>query len=321
MKDTTSTMADNMPPPPFKLERESTLMPSEFLERLSASTRSRKSSAARSAASSAARSAARRSRNDRHSASVRVSRQPMDHVNSRFTYENDYEKMLHHSNSVSYYNQHFGDDNTELNSSSRFYDANLQMASIGEQENIYRDTERTYPQDPYLINTSPRNMNYSIATPPTSMSIRDLMEPLEDWNAKDSIKEKKYAVLPSIGKTPSPTKPDATSHNSNNSGLSNYSYSNQLDYGRDRMEQEADFFADFRINTSEVHATPRQNPLPPIESIKMSQSGVFPKEDNSYLQQLNAMKQSYKNNNFQGIDSLNARQMSGKQKKKPFKYL
>lgn len=314
MKDTTSTMADNMPPPPFKLERESTLMPSEFRERLSASTRSRKSSAARSAASSVARSAARRSRNDRHSASVRVSRQSMDHVNSRFSYENDYDKMLQHSNSISYYNQHFGDNNIELNSSSRFYDANHQMASIGEQENIYRDM-----QDPYSFKTSPRSMNYSIKTPPTSMSIGDLMEPLEDWNTKDTIKEKKYAVLPSIGKSPSPTKTD--SHNSNNSKLSHYSYSNQLDYGRDRMEQEADFFADFRINTSEVHATPRQNPLPPIESIRMSQNGVFPKEDNTYLQQLNAMKQSYGNNNFQGIDSLNARQMSGKQKKKSFKYL
>ena len=306
-------MADNMPPPPFKLEREITLMPSEFRERLSASTRSRKSSAARSAASSAARSAARR-RNDRHSASIRAHRQSMDYVNSRYIYENDYGNMPYHGHNNSIYNQHFGEDNAELNSSSRFYEGNLQMASIGEQENTYRGTDHQY--------SPTRNMSYSIKTPPTSMSIRDLMEPLEDWNAKDAIKEKKYAVLPSIGKTPSPVKSDANLHNSNNSESANYSYSNQLDYGRDRMEQEADFFADFRINTSEVHATPRQNPLPPIESMKKAQNGGLAKEENSCLQQLNAMKQSYmNNNNFQGIDSLNARQMSGKQKKKHFKYL
>ena len=303
MKDTTSAMADNMPPPPFKLERELTLMPSEFRERLSASTRSRKSSAARSAA--------RRSRNDRHSASTRVSRPSMDHVNSRYMYGHDYD------NDNIMYNHGFTNNNTELDSSSRFYDANRQMVSIGEQENIYKEMEHAYS-----IKTPATNMNYSIKTPPTSMSVRDLMEPLEDWNAKGTIKEKKYAVLPSIGKrTPSPTKTDTTLHNSNDSKLSNYSYSNQLDYGRDKMEQEADFFADFRINTSQVQATPRQNPLPPIESIKSSQNGEFPNEDNTYLQQLNAMKQTYNNNEFLGIDSMNARQMSGKQKKKSFKYL
>ena len=234
MKDTTTAMANDMPPP-FKLERELTLMPNEFRERLSASTRSRKSSAARSAV--------KRTRNERHSATG-VSKPASGNSNSRYTYKNDYDFILRHNND---YNKGFQDESTELVSSSCYIDASHHhMTSIGEHENLFNQMERAY----------------SIKTPPTNMHIHDLMEPLDDWPGVETIKEKKYAVLPSINKqTPSPTKSDVTLSAISQSP-SHCSYSNQFDYGRDRMEQEADFFADYRINSSVIHATPRQNPLP-----------------------------------------------------------
>lgn len=295
MKDSTTIMENNMPPPPFKLERELTLMPSEFRERLSASTRSRKSSAARSAA--------RRSRNERHSA-THISKPNFENSNARYSYQNDND-FVHQHNNDNIYKQEFYDENQELNSSSRYYDASHQMTSIGEQENLFEQMERAY----------------SIKTPPINMHMRDLIEPLEDWNNVESIKEKKYPVLPSIGKQPSsPAKSDVTLNNSLSSHLSHNSYSNQLDYGRDKMEQEADFFADYRINTSLVQATPRQNPLPPIESRKSSINGDYSKYDSLHARQVSAGRPAHNNHDFLGLDSMNARQMSGRHKKKSFKF-
>ena len=288
MKDIASAMANDMPPPPFKLERELTLMPNEFRERLSASTRSRKSSAARSAAN--------RARMGRHSAS-RVTKPLSGQSNSRYTYNNDYDFSLRHNND---YNEVFHGNTNELISSSSYIDASNHMTSIGEHEHILQEMERAY----------------SIKTPPTNMLIHDLMEPLEDWPGGDTIKEKKYTVLPSINKpTPSPTKSDVTLSSLTST---QYSVGNQLDYGRDRMEQEADFFADYRINSSVIHATPRQNPLPPIPIESKKSQTECP-----HTRQVSAGKSSYNNYNSLGlpVDSLNARQMSGRHKKKNFKYV
>lgn len=306
MKDTTSMMANDMPPPPFKLERELTLMPNEFRERLSASTRSRKSSAARSAV--------RRSRHERHSAAPRVSKPPTVYGSSRHTYINDYNNIVQRSKDNMYnnnnshdnvYNQSLQYEDTELQNSGKYYDANHKVMSFGEQETLFNTMERAY----------------SIKTPPTNMNIHDLTEPpLDDWNSNEVIKEKKYAVLPSIGKqTPSPTKSDVILHNPVDSLSSHYSYSNQLDYGRSRMEQEADFFADFRVNTSVVQATPRQNPLPPIDSKKNPQNGEFSTEEKAHLKH-SAGKVAQNHHDFLGLESMNARQMSGRHRKKSFKY-
>lgn len=91
---------------------------------------------------------------------------------------------------------------------------------------------------------------------PVNLNLRDIMEPLDEWSRVQSgIRERKYPVLPKIGKM------KKESGKKQNYDMVNY---NQLDYTREKMENEADFFSDYRINTSRVKETPRQNPLPPI---------------------------------------------------------
>ncbi|KAK3589798.1 hypothetical protein CHS0354_015801 [Potamilus streckersoni] len=99
---------------------------------------------------------------------------------------------------------------------------------------------------------------------PKDLNFHDLMEPLERLASPHHvILERKYPVLPSIGqKVPTIDGSDSQSFRS--------STLNQLDYTRDKIEQDADFFADYRLNTSIVKVTPRQNPLPPIKSSNTS---------------------------------------------------
>ncbi|KAH3886543.1 uncharacterized protein LOC127842806 [Dreissena polymorpha] len=104
-----------------------------------------------------------------------------------------------------------------------------------------------------------------VKTPPENMHIKDIMSSLEDWGgSKETIREKKYTVLPSINKT---VRSDTGSSRSRYSAgqASNLSMNNQLDFSRDKIEEDADFFADFRVNTSNIKPTPRQDPLPPIK--------------------------------------------------------
>ncbi|XP_033748064.1 uncharacterized protein LOC117333051 [Pecten maximus] len=92
---------------------------------------------------------------------------------------------------------------------------------------------------------------------PVNLNLRDIIEPLDEWSRVQSgIRERKYPVLPKIGKMKK-----ESGHDKQNFDMVNY---NQLDYTREKMENEADFFSDYRINTSRVKETPRQNPLPPI---------------------------------------------------------
>ncbi|XP_060073959.1 uncharacterized protein LOC132553707 [Ylistrum balloti] len=92
---------------------------------------------------------------------------------------------------------------------------------------------------------------------PVNLNLRDIIEPLEEWSRVQSgIRERKYPVLPKIGKMKK-----ESGHDKQKYDMVNY---NQLDYTREKMENEADFFSDYRINTSRVKETPRQNPLPPI---------------------------------------------------------
>ncbi|KAK3083921.1 hypothetical protein FSP39_005398 [Pinctada imbricata] len=115
-------------------------------------------------------------------------------------------------------------------------------------------------------------MTYECASPelpssrvvPTPVShTNELTVPIEDFtNTQEHIKERKYPVLPSIGQR---SKTLLSSCGSEHTDINdNSSTINQLDFTRERMEVEADFFADYRINTSKVKVTPRQNPLPPI---------------------------------------------------------
>jgi len=106
----------------------------------------------------------------------------------------------------------------------------------------------------------------SVKTPPRNMQIKDLIVPLDDWGSKDAtIREKKFAVLPSIHSTPTSDRAEKELNTARTSISSTVSINNQLDFFRDKIEQEADFFADFRVNTSNVKVTPRQDILPPIK--------------------------------------------------------
>lgn len=79
----------------------------------------------------------------------------------------------------------------------------------------------------------------------------------DDSDHTQDIKQKKYPVLPSIGRT-------FDDQQSQDEYSDEDPTINQLDFTRERMETEADFFADYRVNTSVVKPTPRTAPLPPI---------------------------------------------------------
>lgn len=101
---------------------------------------------------------------------------------------------------------------------------------------------------------SPRSRNLAAPTP-INLNFQDLVQPLEDYSqVQKNITERKYPILPSINK----------SFEGGPEVLRRESTCNQLDYTREKMENEADFFSEYRVNTSLVKATPRQNPLPPI---------------------------------------------------------
>lgn len=117
------------------------------------------------------------------------------------------------------------------------------------------------PLDPEheMLGESPySNEHFGAPVPtPIQLGIKDILG--EDKEQIQDIAQKKYPVLPSIGKALEESKPeDDVEEDEDDPTL------NQLDYTRERMETEADFFADYRVNTSVVKPTPRNVPLPPI---------------------------------------------------------
>ena len=112
------------------------------------------------------------------------------------------------------------------------------------------------------------NLTYTVPTP-VSFNINELVDPLQELT-QIQIKEKKYPVLPSIMKTSCSPKSN-TSKTSlmdelrDEFCLVRETTKNQMDFSREKMEKEADFFADHRVQSKKVKITPRINPLPPIQ--------------------------------------------------------
>ncbi|XP_062590934.1 uncharacterized protein LOC134271168 [Saccostrea cucullata] len=151
----------------------------------------------------------------------------------------------------------------ELNSSSYHLDMDGELVPINKDE--LQDT----------CSDCEASRTYTVPTPVSFINnnANELVDPLQEIN-QVNIKEKKYPVLPSISKkscTPR-SLPSETSLDNEllEKCLVRELTKNQMDFSRERMEKEADFFADHRINTSKVKATPRTNPLPPIRPANAS---------------------------------------------------
>lgn len=107
-----------------------------------------------------------------------------------------------------------------------------------------------------IIGESPySNEHFGAPVPtPIQLGIKDILN--YDMDDIQEIKQKKYPVLPSIGKPFHDPKQEEVDDDDPTI--------NQLDFTREHIENEADFFADYRVNTSVVKPTPRTVPLPPI---------------------------------------------------------
>lgn len=146
--------------------------------------------------------------------------------------------------------------NEELNSSSYHLDVNDDLVHINKDE-LMQDS----------FHDCEASRTYTVPTP-IDFNLTEVVDPLREFT-QVSIMEKKYYVLPSITKT-SGTPYSTRSENSVDNeplekSLLRELTKNQMDFSREKMEKEADFFADHRINTSTVKVTPRINPLPPIQ--------------------------------------------------------
>ena len=246
MKSTTNSNNEASLPLTFQLQREKTLMPKEFRERMSARHKTHKSSAARSS-SQTQKSRIKVPSQNSHTGSIAMdANSSQSHVNGFYKSPTDFDQTR-----FSYlYNNNERKEDKELISSSSHIALNEDFKFM--MDNAYANYEG--------------NGMYSIKTPPSNMHIGDLMTPLEEWGS-NSIREKKYTVLPSI------KSPQSDNNSSIHRRLSiGSSQNNQLDFTRDKIEKEADFFADFRVNTSRVKPTPRQEPLPPIRLGEITQT-------------------------------------------------
>lgn len=248
-------------PPPFKLEREVTLMPNEFRERLSAKHKSRKTSAARPGMT---RSHSSKPATGKFRYSTENSYHSSNYGNDSTTSQSPvtearYVKSVKISKDTP--------ENVTSPQSSLLSDTNNNIQGHGGELQSKTSHIELSGEVKFMLDNAYANYEaeggFSVRTPPKNMQIKDLMIPLDNWNNKEAIREKKYTVLPSINKTSkSPDESDSVVLSNRNS--SGFSTNNQLDFFRDKIEQDADFFADFRVNTSKVKPTPRQNPLPPI---------------------------------------------------------
>lgn len=154
------------------------------------------------------------------------------------------------------------DSNIELHTGSHEFD-NDDRSSVSSVELVntfsnmpinHVDNDNDIIDDNVSITDAPR---YMAVPTPVNLNMRDIIEPLEEWSrVQGNIRERKYPVLPKIGK-----RSKESSKRKKQFEAVNY---NQLDYTRDKMETEADFFSDYRLNTSCVKETPKHNPLPPI---------------------------------------------------------
>ncbi|XP_060587378.1 uncharacterized protein DDB_G0283697-like [Ruditapes philippinarum] len=260
MRDSGETVTEAArAPPPFKLEREVTLMPKEFKERLSAKHKSRKSSAARS---------------------EKKGNYSFKPTTAKFKYSSENSYMSNHTNDSelshsTYTESHFNktvkiptehDDGMQSNNDNFLNNNNNNKGELkSTSSHIALTGEVKFMLDNAYANYESEG-GFNVKTPPTNMQIKDLMIPLDEWNNKETIQEKKYTVLPSIKhRTSNTSSEDTESATYSQRNSSGFSFNNQLDFFRDKIEEDADFFADFRVNTSKVKATPRQDPLPPIK--------------------------------------------------------
>jgi hypothetical protein len=165
-----------------------------------------------------------------------------------------------HSNSADPMSMDDSDDpnsiNDELNSSSYHLNVNDDLGPINKDELMegsFHDCEMS--------------RTYTVPTP-IDRNLTEVVDPLREFT-QVNIMEKKYYVLPSITKkssTPYSTRSENSVDNESlEKSLMRELTKNQMDFSREKMEKEADFFADHRINTSTVKVTPRVNPLPPIQ--------------------------------------------------------
>lgn len=152
----------------------------------------------------------------------------------------------------------------ELNSSTYHTDLNGELVPLNKDE---------------LLETSSHNceanLTYTVPTP-VNANLNELVDPLQELT-QIHIKEKKYPVLPSINKTSSSPRSNTSKNSLNNEltdefSLVRESTKNQMDFSRERMEKEADFFADHRVQSKKVKITPRIHPLPPIQPTSDSPS-------------------------------------------------
>lgn len=258
----------------FKLERE----PTQFHECLSAHLHSRKSSAARSTV----RKQGQSSQSRQTTATLRYNNELSNMNFINFDTESDpgdaspksaktyvtHERT--NTKDENFNEQESEDEGVELVSTSSHIELNGGMKCM--LDNAYANSAG----------------ESGLKTPPRNLQIKDLMIPLDDWGTKDhAIREKKYTVLPSIHSTPTSDGERTDFNTARHSISSSFSMNtgNQLDFFRDKIEQEADFFADFRVNTSKVKATPRQDPLPPIKHGTTERTQPSPKRHSTKSKQ------------------------------------
>lgn len=247
----------SMLPPSFKLERELTLMPSEFQERLSAKHRSQKSAHSTASTRAQHRQSSSKSRKSKGSLCLTT-----ENSNLSGLYEYDYNgnpDTLHGHQSFNNMSPRIG-NNTPVSDAMDTKMEDFQSPELNSTSaHIKLNHETKFMFDNAYSNRESEGGLF-VQTPPQDLHIRDLMIPLNEWGSHETIREKKYTVLPSISKSPG-SDTESYKYTEASETLAN----NQLDFTRDKIEQDADFFADFRVNTSHIKPTPRQDPLPPIK--------------------------------------------------------
>lgn len=147
----------------------------------------------------------------------------------------------------------------ELNSSTYHTDLNGEMVPLNKDE-LLDTSSHFHPCE--------ANLTYTVPTP-VNANLNELVDPLQELT-QIHIKEKKYPVLPSITKSSCSPRSNTSKNSLNNELTDEFTLvrettKNQMDFSRERMEKEADFFADHRVQSKKVKITPRIHPLPPIQ--------------------------------------------------------
>lgn len=242
MRDNSDVMAEHsLALSEFRLEREATLMPGQYNERLHSSHKGWRGSKPKS-------DNRKTRKGNVNSVTVRYNN---DNNSSKFDRESPKNQFIQNAQTAKQYDY-------RMKTPTSFY---------SDQNLVYRSSHNKLHEDmKFIIENAYANKEsedgFTVKTPPQNMQIRDLVNTLDEWDSKEAIREKKYTVLPSINPT---GKTDNGVISCSIGASSSFSVNNQLDFFRDKIEQDADFFVDYRVNTSKVKPTPRQQPLPPIK--------------------------------------------------------